>query len=187
MCVFWYVCVDLISVYSTYPPTILSNQCLYSSAKEFSRDVKKEVSAVSSKPPNVLIYSGSSDTDDRTFQSVKQALLQVLNVHSYAIYRLHEQHVSTHPWMDNTALLVLGNSDSIPASVQKDFVKFLRNGGSILGLCSRFTCQTIKHPWDDRYQPFVASIEVNHQQLFQGEPQNFSALCDPFYFEGECY
>jgi len=143
------------------------------------------MSAVSSKPPNVLIYSGSSDTDDRTFQSVKQALLQVLNVHSYAIYRLHEQHVSTHPWMDNTALLVLGNSDSIPTSVQKDFVKFLRNGGSILGLCSRFTCQTIKHPWDDRYQPFVASIEVNHQQLFQGEPQDFSALCDPFYFEGD--
>ena len=112
--------------------------------------------------------------------------MQVINLHSYAIYKLHEKHVNTHPWMDNTTLLVLGNNDSMSASVQKDFIKYLTGGGKILSLCSSFTCNVKKLPWDDKYCPFPASVEVNHPECFQGEPQNLSALCEPFYFEGEC-
>lgn len=141
---------------------------------------------VSSKPPNILIYSGSSDSHNKTFNTLKQTLLQVINLHSYAIYKLHEKHVNTHPWMDNTTLLVLGNNDSMSASVQKDFIKYLTGGGKILSLCSSFTCNVKKLPWDDKYCPFPASVEVKHPEFFQGEPQNLSALCEPFYFEGEC-
>lgn len=112
--------------------------------------------------------------------------MQVINLHSYAIYKLHEKHVNTHPWMDNTTLLVLGNNDSMSASVQKDFIKYLTGGGKILSLCSSFTCNVKKLPWDDKCCPFPASVEVNHPEFFQGEPQNLSALCEPFYFEGEC-
>lgn len=88
--------------------------------------------------------------------------------------------------MDNTTLLVLGNNDSMSASVQKDFIKYLTGGGKILSLCSSFTCNVKKLPWDDKYCPFPASVEVKHPEFFQGEPQNLSALCEPFYFEGEC-
>ena len=139
---------------------------------------------VSSKPPNVLIYSGRNDADNKIFNSVKQTLLQVLNLHSYAVYRLHEQHIVSHPWMDNTALLVFGNHDSIPASIQKEFVNYLRSGGNILSLCSPFTFQVVKHPWEDRYNPFIASIEISYPGV-QQEPPNVTALCEPFYFEGE--
>lgn len=168
-----------------FRPTSGSTSCEAKFGTDQSGDVKKPRDNVSSKPPNVLIYSGSNDADDKTFNSLKQTLLQVLNLHNYAIYKLHKQHVNTHPWMDNTALLVLGNNDSISASVQKDFMTYLTCGGKILSLCSSFTCQVKKLPCKDQYQPFTACFEVNHPGLFQGQPLNFSAVCEPFYFEGD--
>lgn len=156
-----------------------------SNSGQLGGDAERAVEDVSSKPPNILIYSGSSDTHNKTFNALKQTLLQVINLHSYAIYKLHEKHVNTHPWMDNTTLLVLGNNDSMSASVQKDFIKYLTGGGKILSLCSSFTCNVKKLPWDDKYCPFPASFEVKHPEFFQGEPQNLSALCEPFYFEGD--
>ena len=92
--------------------------------------------------------------------------------------------MNTHPWRDNTALLVLGNNDSVSATMQKHFIKYLRNGGKILSLCSPFTFQVVKHPWDGRFEPFTASVEINHP--LRGESQIVS-ICEPFYFpSGEC-
>lgn len=165
----------------------VTNLCLsliYSTASKLTGHVTQTMVAASSKPPNVLIYTGTNDTDDKRFSAVKQALTQVLNLHSYVIYRLHEQHVTTQPWIENTALLVLGNNDPVSSKLQQAFVKYLGSGGQILGLRSPFTCQVVKKPWDDQYKPFSTSIRVNHPERLLGESQQFTALCEPFYFEG---
>lgn len=155
----------------------------YSTASKLTGHVTQTETA-SSKPPNVLIYTGSKDDDNKKFSVVKQGLAQVLNLHSYVIYRLYEQQVTSHPWIENTALLVLGNNDPVSSKVQQAFVKYLRGGGQILGLCSPFTCQVIKKPWNEQFKPFAASIKVNRLYLPHGESQKFLALCEPFYFEG---
>ncbi|XP_078375574.1 biotin--protein ligase-like [Oculina patagonica] len=164
-----------------FPPLTSSD----GKSSKLTGHVTQTIATISSKPPNILIYTGCNDADDKKFSIVKQALTQVLNLHSYVIYRLHEQQVTSHPWIENTALLVLGNNDPISSKVQQAFVKYLRGGGQILGLCGPFTCQVIKKPWDDHFQPFIASVKVNHQELLQEESQQFSALCEPFYFEGD--
>lgn len=158
----------------------------YSTATKLAGDVSQTIATPSSKPPNVLIYTGKKDSDNKTFSVVKQALLQVLNLHSYVIYRLYEQQVTSHPWIENTALLVLGNNDPVSSKVQQAFVEYLRGGGQIFGLCSPFTCQVIKKPWDEQLKPFIASVKVNHPELPLGESPKFLALCEPFYFEGTC-
>ena len=158
----------------------------YSTASKLTSHVNKAMATTSSKPPNILIYTGTHDPEDTRFTEVKKALTQVVNLHSYVLYRLHEQQVTTHPWIENTALLVLGNSDPISSKLQQAFVKYLKSGGHILSLCSPFMCQVIKKPLEEHLKPFVASIRVN-QEVVQGKTQKFSALCQPYYFEGECY
>jgi len=138
----------------------------------------------SSKPPNVLIYTGMKDGDNEKFSVVKQALAQVLNLHSYVIYRLYEQQVTSHPWIENTALLVLGNNDPVSSKVQQAFFEYLRGGGLIFGLCSPFTCHVIKKSWHEQFKPFIASVKVNHLELPYGDSKKFLALCEPYYFEG---
>ena len=138
----------------------------------------------SSKPPNILIYTGTYDTEGRRFNEVKRALSQVINLHSYVMYRIYEQQLTTHPWVENTALLVLGNSDSVSSKVQEVFLKYLKCGGQILSLCSPFTCQVVKKPLDENQEPFIGSFRTN-QEVVSEVKLHFSALCQPYYFEGE--
>ena len=152
----------------------------HSTASKLPDHATQTMVTASSKPPNVLIYTGTKDSDNKKFSVVKQALAQVLNLHSYVIYRLYEQQITSHPWIENTALLVLGNSDPVSSKVQQVFVEYLRGGGQVFGLCSPFTCQVIKKPWDEQFKPFIASVKVNHPE----QAQKFLALCEPFYFEG---
>jgi len=156
-----------------------------STASKLTGHVVQTLVTSSSKPPNVLIYSGMKDSDNKRFSVVKQALAQVLNLHSYVIYRLHEQQVTSHPWIENTALLVLGNNDPISSKVQQAFVEYLRGGGQIFGLCSPFMCQVTKKSWDGQFKPFIASVKVNHPELPYGDSKIFLALCEPYYFEGK--
>lgn len=142
------------------------------------------MATISSKPPNILIYTGSHDAHDKKFSVIKQALSQVLDLHSYVVYRLYEQQVTSHPWIENTALLVLGNNDPVSSKVQQAFVQYLRKGGRILGLRSPFTCRVIRKPCDEQFKPYFASVKVTHPELLQTESQEFSAFCEPFYFEG---
>ena len=155
-----------------------------STASKLTGHATQKRSTLSSKPPNVLIYTGSKDSDNKKFNVVKQALVQVLNLHSYVIYRLYEQQVTSHPWIENTALLVLGNNDPISSKVQQTFVEYLRSGGQIFGLCSPFTCQVVKKPWYEQFKPFVASVNMNCPDLPYGKSQKFLALCERYYFEG---
>ena len=156
----------------------------YSTASKLTGHVTQTLATPSSKPPNVLIYTGTKDSDNKKFSVVKQALAQVLNFNSYVIYRLHEQQVTSHPWIENTALLVLGNNDPVSSKFQETLVEYIRGGGQIFGLCSSFTRQVIKKPWDEQLKPFIASVKMCHPELPDGESQKFLALCEPYYFEG---
>lgn len=156
----------------------------YSPASRLTSQVSKAMTTKSSKPPNILIYTGTYDTEGRRFTEVKRALSQVINLHSYVIYRIYEQQLTTHPWVENTALLVLGNSDSVSSKVQEVFLKYLNCGGQILSLCSPFTCQVVQKPLDEYQEPFIGSFRTN-QEVVSEVKLHFSALCQPYYFEGE--
>lgn len=160
------------------------NSLHYSPASRLTSHVSKAMTTKSSKPPNILIYTGTYDTEGRRFIEVKRALSQVINLHSYVIYRIYEQQLTTHPWVENTALLVLGNSDSVSSKVQEVFLKYLKCGGQILSLCSPFTCQVVKKPLDEYQEPFIGSFRTN-QEVVSEVKLHFSALCQPYYFEGE--
>ena len=141
---------------------ITLNNCTILNLSSVSNDEEKNaMRGVPTKPPNVLIYSGSKDAESKVFNHVKETLLQVLNLHSYSIYHLHEKQVPSQPWMENTALLVIGDHDLPSERTQFQFLKYLRSGGKILSLCSSFTVQSVvKHPWEEKLTQFVTSVEI---------------------------
>ena len=166
---------------------IALNNCTNLNLSSVSNDEgKKAVTDVPTKPPNVLIYSGSKDAKSKVFNHVKETLLQVINLHSYSIYHLHEKQVHSQPWMENTALLVIGDQDLPSERIQFQFLKYLRSGGKILSLCSSFTVHSVvKHPWEEKLTQFVTSVEVTDPVCSQKPEKSVCILCDPFYFRGE--
>ena len=82
------------------------------------------------KPPNVLVYCGKKDSV-RRFQGVKASLEQCLNTDCYTIYHLQHTEVSSVPWADNSALLVV-SCENLYDGVDLTFVKYFQNGGQIL-------------------------------------------------------
>ena len=140
------------------------------------------------KPPNVLIYTGPDDTDQEQYNSLKRALAQVLNLQSYVVYRLHEHKITTHPWIENTALLVLGpHDDTLPQSVQEVFLQYVRGGGKLLGISGSFAIQVIKKQWGEKDKPFPVLAEVGNSVLDEEQSRHLMAICDPYYFEGDYY
>ena len=137
------------------------------------------------KPPNVLIYTGPDDTDKKKYSSLKRALTQVLKLHSYAIYRLDDKIITTHPWIENTALLVLEHDNTISQPVQEIFIKYVRGGGKLLSLNSSFILQVIKKQWSEKGIAFPASVEIVYPKFHEKRSQHLTAICQPFYFEGD--
>ncbi|XP_015759957.1 PREDICTED: biotin--protein ligase-like [Acropora digitifera] len=98
--------------FSVYTTPLTAKKLVWTSRARVSNDEEKNaMRGVPTKPPNVLIYSGSEDAKRKVFNLVKETLLQVLHLHSYSIYHLHEKQVHSQPWMENTALLVIGDHD----------------------------------------------------------------------------
>ncbi|XP_075449893.1 biotin--protein ligase isoform X2 [Ascaphus truei] len=89
------------------------------------------------KPPNVLVYVGSTPSD-RVHQ-VKSVLRQCFDSDRYVIYPLPDDQVHKAPWMDNSLLLVIAAEDPISADVHDQFMTYLSKGGKMLGLSSSFT------------------------------------------------
>ncbi|XP_040279040.1 biotin--protein ligase [Bufo bufo] len=106
---------------------------------EDNSDCLGEASALnrSGKPPNVLIYGGTSSQD--RLQQVKDVLLQCFDSCRYVVYPLREEQALKDPWMDNCLLLVVVAEEPIPSQVQNQFISYMENGGKILGLSSSFT------------------------------------------------
>uniref|UniRef100_A0A1A8DHD6 Holocarboxylase synthetase (Biotin-(Proprionyl-Coenzyme A-carboxylase (ATP-hydrolysing)) ligase) n=1 Tax=Nothobranchius kadleci TaxID=1051664 RepID=A0A1A8DHD6_NOTKA len=85
------------------------------------------------KTPNVLVYTGSCQ---ERFQTIKQLLLECINVENNIIYPLLPQQALSDPWLDNTRLLVLAEEDSLTPELQTRFLTYLSQGGKVLGLGS---------------------------------------------------
>ncbi|XP_060090262.1 biotin--protein ligase [Heteronotia binoei] len=90
------------------------------------------------KPPNVLIYVGSTSGKVK-FEEIKSILMECVNVNTYTVYQLLEEQVLSVPWVDNALLLIIAASEPISDSVSKQFLVFMSKGGKILGLSASFT------------------------------------------------
>ena len=92
-----------------------------------------------SKPPNVLIYTGSGSQGLERYNIIKGALLPLLNRDSYVTYQLDAEKVLTDPWSENSVLLVLATNETLEREMDEYFAEFLVNGGKILSLCTGFS------------------------------------------------
>ncbi|KAK7907074.1 hypothetical protein WMY93_015686 [Mugilogobius chulae] len=92
---------------------------------------------MSSKPPNVLVYTGDSQA---RFQSVQAVLSKCIDTDSYMIYQLSTQQALSDPWLDSCRLLVVAEGaqpdGTLWAHLQTRFLTYLSAGGRVLGLAS---------------------------------------------------
>ncbi|KAM6097491.1 biotin--protein ligase isoform 2-T3 [Chlamydotis macqueenii] len=95
------------------------------------------------KPPNVLIYLGS-EAAKVEFEQIKSILQECIDTDSYTIYHLREEQVLKAPWIDNSLLLIIATEEPISEENHKQFLKFLSEGGKILGFSSSFTFNGIQ-------------------------------------------
>ena len=119
----------------------LSEFNLEDSSGSLSQSWKVVQSASMMKPPNVLIYTGKSDSV-RKFDKVKKVIDQCLDNECYVVYHLRHEDIDTTPWTDNTNLLVIAcrrHFDNASAA----FLNFFKNGGKVIGFGSGFDSEII--------------------------------------------
>nr|XP_019962192.1 PREDICTED: biotin--protein ligase [Paralichthys olivaceus] len=85
------------------------------------------------KPPNVLVYT---DGCQERFQTVCQVLSECINMENHVIYHLQPQQALSHPWLENTMLLVVAEEEALTPQLQTCFLTYLSQGGRVLGLAS---------------------------------------------------
>ncbi|XP_060941960.1 biotin--protein ligase isoform X3 [Limanda limanda] len=85
------------------------------------------------KPPNVLVYT---DGCQERFQTVFQVLSECIDMENHVIYHLQPQQALSHPWMENTRLLVVAEEEALTPQLQTRFLTYLSQGGRVLGLTS---------------------------------------------------
>ncbi|CAN2387560.1 Holocarboxylase synthetase (biotin-(proprionyl-CoA-carboxylase (ATP-hydrolysing)) ligase) [Pristimantis euphronides] len=124
----------------------------------------------SSKPPNILIYGGSTSPD--RLQQVKDVLLQCCDPSRYVVYPLPEEQVLKAPWVDNCLLLVVAAEEPIPSRVQDLFTTYMGKGGKVLGLSSSFTFGNLslqrRSQLQESTQSFVFDKPNDNQIHFNG-------------------
>ncbi|XP_053561917.1 biotin--protein ligase [Bombina bombina] len=126
-------------------------------------------SNLTGKPPNVLVYTGSTPGD--RFEQIKLVLHHCFDSCRYVVYPLHEEQIHKAPWMDNCLLLVIVAEDPISAEVHKRFLTYLSKGGKILGLSSSFTFGNVI---------ITSKCELNEsiQSLIFDEPNSNQTIFD---------
>jgi hypothetical protein len=141
------------------------------------------------KPPNVLVYTGTGDAERKNFERIKDELLNVLNRDSYVIYQVDDQQVLEHPWSKNSVLLLIDYNQTIEKPIIREFKQYLDDGGNILGL----SCGNNQN-MSGLLQGIVAKpfglnssedcpVEIRTDRLdFQKDQIDVS--CEPFFFEG---
>lgn len=112
------------------------------------------------KPPNVLVYtSGSMDR----YGEVSQLLSECINMENNIVYHLLPQQALSDPWLDNTRLLVLAEEQSLTSQLQARFLKYLRQGGRILGLSSTFCPPGLCLKLGERRQGEVSRVSFSKE------------------------
>ncbi|XP_039288767.1 biotin--protein ligase [Nilaparvata lugens] len=85
----------------------------------------------STKPPNVIVYSESSES----IENIKKTLSNVLNVQRYTIYPLNLSQMSTSPWLNQASLVVVAGN--VPASLIPRLQTYVTQAnGKLLCICS---------------------------------------------------
>ncbi|RZF32709.1 hypothetical protein LSTR_LSTR004137 [Laodelphax striatellus] len=108
----------------------------------------------STKPPNVIIYSESSET----VENVKKTLSNILNVQRYTIYPLNLSQMSTSPWLNQATLVVVAGN--VPASLVPRLQTYVMEAnGKLLSICS------------DLIQTFLPDFQASN---VKGELSSFS-------------
>ncbi|NXW88240.1 BPL1 ligase, partial [Alopecoenas beccarii] len=112
------------------------------------------------KPPNVLIYLGSEPAKVE-FEQIKSILQECIDAESYTIYQLHEEQVLKDPWIDNSLLLIIATEGPISERNHKQFMKFLSQGGKILGFSSSFTFDGIQIKRKNKLKKTIHELVVS--------------------------
>ncbi|XP_033111673.1 biotin--protein ligase-like [Anneissia japonica] len=89
--------------------------------------------------PNVLVYTDSDEQEPGHYLMVKQMLQKCLHPDHYVIYHLTKTQILNHPWVGNTALIVLSSELEMnkSAKVTEKLKSFLATGGKVLSFSSR--------------------------------------------------
>lgn len=90
--------------------------------------------AKAGKPPNVLVYCGIKDSA-RKFGNIKSCLEQCLNIDAYTLYHLAHEQVTSTPWADNSAALVI-SCDKLYTNIEQTFSEYLLSGGRVISFGS---------------------------------------------------
>ncbi|XP_056415587.1 biotin--protein ligase isoform X2 [Hyla sarda] len=130
------------------------------------------------KPPNVLIYGGSTSPD--RLQRVKDVLLQCFDPYRYVVYPLPEEQVLRAPWMDNCLLLVVAAEQPISSQVQDLFTSYMESGGKILGLSSSFTFGNLSLQKRSQIEESVQAFVFDRSK---GNQINFNGIASGFVYE----
>ncbi|XP_046849014.1 biotin--protein ligase-like [Xenia sp. Carnegie-2017] len=95
---------------------------------------KNVVRKMSTRPPNVLIYTGKGKNSSAAFQNLKDFFGRCLNRDKYVLYQLKEESILREPWQENTEVLIVVSDLSInlEESHEKSFEKFFRQEGKLL-------------------------------------------------------
>lgn len=116
---------------------------------------RKNQKLISSKPPNILVFSDSITTRD----NVIKTLGSILQKNTYTVYPLTAQQVRSRVWLDNTSLLIVCGSVN-GSDVGTIFLDYFFQGGKVLCLCS----DLLRH-----VLPTYHTAEVSFIQLIKPE------------------
>ncbi|CAH1228588.1 HLCS [Branchiostoma lanceolatum] len=146
------------------------------------QDSPEMLTKLQAKPPNILVYTGSKDTQTERskFDQVKEVLEQCLGPDHYIIYRLKHDQVLSHPWADNTSLLVAVTQEELEDSVNQKLESFVEDGGRLLSFCSHFNMGLDVQPL-----PFLSAELGVHSMVYR--PLQGSATELKVYVTGLCY
>ncbi|XP_065080432.1 biotin--protein ligase [Ochlerotatus camptorhynchus] len=86
--------------------------------------------SMSSKPPNILVYSKNASVKNCLIESLRSTL----EADTYTIYPIVDGQVEAQAWPESTALLLIHGT--LDRSVAEVFLNYFINGGKLLGLCS---------------------------------------------------
>ncbi|NXC60528.1 BPL1 ligase, partial [Aleadryas rufinucha] len=140
----------------------LPDDCSRKTEEEEDECVEKGMKRINlaGKPPNVLIYLGSEAAKGQ-FEQVKSVLRECIDAESYTIYQLHQERVLRDPWVENSLLLVIATEEPIPEGHHKQFMKFLSQGGKILGFSSSFTFGGVQIKHKNKLRKAVHELVVS--------------------------
>ncbi|XP_030850810.1 biotin--protein ligase isoform X2 [Strongylocentrotus purpuratus] len=127
-----------------------------------------------SKPPNILVYTGS-ETEDEVFAAVQAALQHCLEQDKYVIYLLKPNTLSQ-PWSDNCALVVLAGEGNLPEEVTSKFVSHFQNGGRILNFGLPLSLGDVSFQVG---APTEKEVEATYQGIVKSQPYRVQGLSGP--------